>query len=288
VSVAAPVETIEDIILTDDRRGIAVLRPFLPDRFCEAAARLIPGQQGNVFIVTGFFMLCAGLPETDGPPGALAMGRALDRLGFISYYVTDRFTAPLLEATAGDAERVITFPLADREQSERYALDLLEDYRPAVLIATERCGETADGRYLNISGRDISPYNARVDYLFHHHGRTIGIGDGGNEIGMGSLANHIPACEGLPRNPCITATTRLVIASVSNWGAYGLLAALSGLTGLDLLPAWEEEAAVLERMVAFGAVDGIDGKRVCTVDGFSLEKNRRILERLHLLVGDRS
>ena len=288
MSAPEPVDSIEDIILTDDRRGITALRPFLPDRFCEAAARLIPGQQGNVFIVTGFFMLCAGLPETDGPPGALAMGRALDRLGFISYYVTDRFTAPLLEATAGDAERVITFPLADREQSERYALNLLEDYRPSVLIATERCGETADGRYLNISGHDISPYNARVDYLFHHHGRTIGIGDGGNEIGMGSLANHIPACEGLPQNPCITATTRLVIASVSNWGAYGLLAALSGLTGLDLLPAWEEEAAVLERMVAFGAVDGIDGKRVCTVDGFSLEKNRRILERLHLLVGDRS
>jgi hypothetical protein len=143
VSAPEPAETIEDIILTDDRRGIAALRPFLPDRFCEEAARLIPGQQGNVFIVTGFFTLCAGLPETDGPPGALAMGKALDRLGFTTYYVTDRFTAPLLKAVAGEAERVITFPLADCGRSEQYALDLLEDYRPSVLIATERCGLTA-------------------------------------------------------------------------------------------------------------------------------------------------
>lgn len=288
MSVAVPAETIEDIILTDDRRGIAALRLFLPARFCEEAARLIPGQQGNVFIVTGFFTLCAGLPETDGPPGALAMGKAMDRLGFMTYYVTDRFTAPLLEATASEAQRVITFPLADRQRSEQYALDLLKDYGPSLLIATERCGLTADGRYLNISGRDISPYNARVDFLFQHHSRTIGIGDGGNEIGMGCLANRIPSVEGLPQHPCITATTRLVIASVSNWGAYGLIAALSGLTGLDLLPAWEEEADILERMVAFGAVDGIDGKRVCTVDGFSLEKNRRILERLRRRVSNRS
>ncbi|MBN1613812.1 MAG: DUF4392 domain-containing protein, partial [Deltaproteobacteria bacterium] len=120
-----PDGTIEDVILTDDRRGVAALRPFLPPRFCEEAARLIPGQRGNIFVVTGFFTLSAGLPETDGPPGALALGKALNRLGFATHYVTDRFTAPLLEAMAGGAGKVITFPLADRSQSERYALDLL-------------------------------------------------------------------------------------------------------------------------------------------------------------------
>ncbi|MBN1615285.1 MAG: DUF4392 domain-containing protein, partial [Deltaproteobacteria bacterium] len=110
----------------------------------------------------------------------------------------------------------------------------------------------------------------------------------GNEIGMGCLADRIPEVEGLPQHPCVTTTTRLVIASVSNWGAYGLIAALSVIAGLDLLPPWEEEADMLERMVAFGAVDGIDGRRVCTVDGFSLEENRLILERLRRLVGIRS
>ena len=49
----------------------------------------------------------------------------------------------------------------------------------------------------------------------------------GNEIGMGTLRDVIVSVEGLPANPCVTTTTRLVVASCSNWGAYGLIAAMS-------------------------------------------------------------
>ena len=55
---------------------------------------------------------------------------------------------------------------------------------------------------------------------------TIGIGDGGNEIGMGKLpagliAQHVPNGAQIA---CVTSCDHLVVAGVSNWGAYGLAA----------------------------------------------------------------
>src|SRR5690606_11362887 len=129
------------------------------------------------------------------------------------------------------------------------------------------------GTYLNMRGRDISATTARVDELFLQHPHTVGIGDGGDEIGMGNLAPHIPAIDTLPDMPATTCTTHLVIASVANWGAYGVIAALSGLVHQNLLPTPEAETVLIQRAVAFGAVDGTNSKRTLTVDGFSLAEN---------------
>ena len=277
-------DTIEDIILTCGRRGISSLRPFLPADYCGKAADFVLRHPGTACIVTGFFADTVGFPETDGPPGALAVGRALGRLGYRIYYVTDRFSAPLLQTITGDDRCVITFPMDDDKGSERCARDLLNRLAPTVLIAVERCGRTAEGSYLNIHGRDISPFNARIDYLFHQHDRTIGIGDGGNEIGMGNIAREMRSAPGLPKMPCATRTARLVIASVSNWGAYGLVAAVSRVVRCDLLPEEKEEEALIARMVEAGAVDGISGERAHTVDGFTLEENSRIISQLRLLL----
>ena len=74
-------ETIEDIILDQDKRGMLALRPHLPDDYCSQAAQFIMDHPGHVIIVTGFYVVMAGKPETDGPPGALAIGEALTHLG---------------------------------------------------------------------------------------------------------------------------------------------------------------------------------------------------------------
>ena len=144
---------------------------------------------------------------------------------------------------------------------------------------------TPTGRYLNMRGLDISQYNAKLDYLFDHD-VTVGIGDGGNEIGMGNLIRHIPLVETLPDEPTATRVNKLIIASVSNWGGYGLIAALSLLSKRNLLPTAEEEEEVIRRMVDLGAVDGISTQRVYAVDGFPLEENRRTLERLNALLSE--
>lgn len=278
---------IEDIILQHDKRGISALRPYLPSNFCEQAAQLILSNPGIAFIVTGFYIIDADAPETDGPPGALAIGNALVNLDYTVYYVTDRFTESLMHNLTGTQDRVITFPLEDDAASHQWARELLQHYQPSLVISIERCGLTRDGTYLNMRGVDISQYNARIDYLFHHHRKTIGIGDGGNEIGMGNLAEVIPTAHPrLPRNPCVTRVASLIIASVSNWGGYGLVAALSKLVGRHLLPSVEEERGLIERAVALGAVDGIRKKPVLSVDDFSLDDYSQVLVQLHLLLAN--
>ena len=274
---------IEEIILDHDGRGISALRGHLPEDFCQDAAKLILEHSGNAIICSGFYILTAGAPETDGPPGAYFLGLALKRLGYRATHVTDQYSSFLYHGLQ-DIGEVVEFPIADAEASKQYAEELLERLRPSVVISTERCSITATGRYLNMHGNDISEYNAKLDYLVSGHPVTVGIGDGGNEIGMGSLRDEIAATAALPSEPAITPVSRLVIASVSNWGAYGLIAALSQLANRNLLPTVEEEESVIRQMVDRGAVDGMAAQQVYRVDGFSLEENSQTLSRLHALL----
>ena len=88
--------TIEDTILENDMRGVSELRSHLPLDFCTSAAQYILNNSGDVIIVTGFYILSAGVHETDGPPGAIAIGNALEALGRTVTYVSDLHTTPML------------------------------------------------------------------------------------------------------------------------------------------------------------------------------------------------
>ena len=276
-------ESIEDIILDFDKRGMLALRPHLPADFCRQAAQYVFDHPGHTVITTGFYVIMAGKPETDGPPGAIAIGRALQALGRRVTYVTDALTAPVLRQWANEAE-VVEFPIAGVEESKQHAVEMLEQLRPELLISIERCGRNCNDEYLNMRARDITPQTARLDYLFDHGVPSVGIGDGGNEIGMGNLIDIIPSVESLPNDPAVSRVDRLVIASVSNWGGYGLAAALSQLTGQNLLPSAGDEARMVQGMVDAGVVDGTTGDAVPTVDNFSMEENGALLARLHSLV----
>lgn len=275
---------IEDIILKDDRRGVASLRKYLADDFCDQAANFILSASGTVVIATGFYIAKAGAPETDGPPGALAIGRALDSLGRQVVYVTDRYAAPLLRRFVTSETQVVDFPIADLNTSDRFASDLLSRLDPSLLISIERCGPTKEGKYLNMRSLDITSHTARIDLLFSKHSYTVGIGDGGNEIGMGNLSEFIPQVPSLPQEPAVTSTNHLVISSTSNWGGYGLVAALSVRSGLDLLPDPAEEEALVREMVDLGAVDGVLGASSYTVDSMSLEEHGTALTALRDLL----
>lgn len=272
---------IENIVLSRDYRGISALRPYLAPDFCERAATLVLEHPGTTVIATGFHIPSAGATETDGPPGALALGAALEALGYRVVYLSDAYTAPLLRALLPAPAAVLEFPVADHDESRARAEALVAELRPRLAIAVERCGLTAEGVYRNMRGLDVSPYHAKVDYLFGDDVPSVGIGDGGNEIGMGNLAPVIPLVMPSAAEPCVTRTTRLVISSVSNWGAWGLVAALSRLSRVNLLPSVPEARELLERCVELGAVDGVSGRPTLTVDGFPAEDNDRILEEMH-------
>ncbi len=277
-------DSIEDIILGNDLRGVAALRQYLSEGFCDQAARFAMAEPGTVLIATGFYISMGRAPETDGPPGALALGRALEALGKQVVYVSDRYTVPLLRPFLAEGNQVVDFPISDLETSSLFAEDLLSRFSPSLLISIERCGPTVGGLYLNMRGVDISAHTARVDLLFSRHSRTIGIGDGGNEIGMGNLAPHIAQVGTLVSDPATSGVTHLIISSTSNWGGYGLAAALSRLAGRNLLPDPGEEEATIRRMVDLGAVDGVIGVSQYSVDAMSLEEHGQALVSLHQLL----
>lgn len=283
-------ESVEDIILSHDRRGISTLRKYLPAGFCHEAAAFALDRarqhKRRIMIATGFYVHDAAAAETDGPPGALAMGGAFDALDFDVIYVTDCHAAPLLSSDLTGPTRVIDFPIADHDASRRFAREVLADVQPSLLVSIERPGFNSSQRYLNMAGQDITAYTAKIDYLFLDGMNTVGIGDGGNEIGMGNVARHITSAEILPQDPAVTEVERLVIAAVSNWGAYGLVAALSRLVRRNLLPSVEWEREAIDEMVARGAVDGVSGGRWSAVDGFDLEQNSWALTQLHRVLKD--
>jgi len=277
--------TVEEIILSHDRRGISELRNYLPADFCHKAAAFVLDKrkqsQRSTIITTGFYIPCAQAPETDGPPGALAIGRALHSLGFDVTYVTDKYTTPLLSNDLVGKDKVIEFPITDHDSSRHFAKRLLTEIQPSLLISVERCGLNGDRQYLNMAGEDITEYTAKIDYLFLGQKNSLGIGDGGNEIGMGNLAQYIPLAKTLPKNPTLTPVSKLVIASVSNWGGYGLIAALSRLVKCNLLPSVEWEKEIINEIVAKGAVDGVSGQSRSAVDNLDQEQNAWALIQLH-------
>ena len=283
--------SIEDVILSNDNRGVSALRPFLPADYCQEAARWILTRRASterpVIITTGFYILSSQAPETDGPPGTIALGRTLDTLGFKVFYVTDRHCLFSLDIGGEEKGEVIEFPIADHAESAQFAQKLLSEIRPAMVMSVERCGFTENRRYLNMRGKDISEFTAKVDYLFPATENTLGVGDGGNEIGMGNVVAQVKMTPSLPDDPAVTPVNQLIIASVSNWGAYGLVAALSLLCKQDLVPSVEWEKDLIRLLNSKGVVDGITGEKTGGVDAFDAEQNAVPLSRLKQMVASK-
>ena len=279
-----PISQIEDIVLQDDIRGMTALKPHMPQNYVARCADLLLDHPGKIFIVTGFYIMAAEATETDGPPGAVTLGNALTKLGNEIAYVTDELSSEVVRSIA--EHEVIEFPITNHFESANFANELFQEHSPSALIAIERAGLVGDGTYRNFRGVDFTPYNAKIDHLFDQHPYSVGIGDGGNEIGMGNLQNVIPTIEHeyLPKNPCVTTTTELIIASCSNWGGYGLVAALSLKHGINLLPSVEEAKQMVRDIVAVGAVEGMSGESKEFVDGRDLEGDSVCISDLHALL----
>ena len=112
---------------------------------------------------------------------------------------------------------------------------------------------------------------------------TVGIGDGGNEIGMGAVRGKIARLDRLrARIATVVPVDHLVVAGVSNWGSYGVVAALGRLVGRDLLHTPELERRLIAACVVAGACDGITRRREHTVDGLAADTHAAIVDLLRL------
>jgi hypothetical protein len=245
---------------TGSRGPSALCRP----EFLEDAARLLL-KYPRAVVVTGFFIQEANAPETDGPPGAVILARALARFGKNAVLLTDGRNFDALKACS----RAVDGPVAVRaDDPEKIRQD-------APLVFIERPGHAADGRYYNMKGADISAIAAPLDRAAAAALRrglpVLAVGDGGNEAGMGPLRGALDALmPGYGKCLSTVPSTICLPADISNWGGYALAAVLSALSG-----RWEgldegEEAAMLKALLENGAVDGVSGVPGLTVDGVPL------------------
>ena len=258
---------VEELILRHPCRGMDILQPCLPEEFCHEAAELIFGwpRGGTVLLTTGFYV--AGHAETDGPPGTLLLAKALERLGFCPVVVTDELCRGYFERGG------IACTYVEPEADDGGLTALLQELAPVGLISVERCGRNEDGDYLNMRGISIAEHTAPIDRLFELADvPTVGIGDGGNEIGMGNLVEVIR--KELSLLPCRVSVDKLIIATVSNWGALGLSAAMG------YLPEDDEYRSAYDVCVKLGYVDGVTKEVTASDDGFPYETGHRLLQDL--------
>ncbi len=277
------------------------------------AARHLASHATTAIIVTGFYVPQADIPagETDGPLGAALLAAALQAVGIDTWIVTDSHCLPSVAAAAAflkiKSSRVMAVDdhpddwLAEFVGSEMGRnlshLIAVERVGPSHTDASIACQYPEEPKYreafeaavspehrdqcYNMRGRMINEHTAPLHRLFERFdelcpaGRTIGIGDGGNEIGMGSLRwhnlVHRLAGEHASRVVCRIATNWTILAGVSNWGAQALTAAVMKLRGrMDILKPWtaDFQERMLKHIVKHGpAVDGITGRAEPTVDG---------------------
>lgn len=263
----------------------------------------------TVIIATGWIdqpVVAPGCGESDGPPGAVALARAVRvALRAAPVIVTDACLVEGVKQVARAAgfqcvrpeevirsieqDKLITTAVlpfsAEREAAAEQAAALIDGLKPAACIAVERGGVNGREIIHNMAGYDTGAGQAQLDQLFRAAGErkiaTLAIGDGGNEIGMGNIAAAVKAAVpygGECRCGCgggiaaATAVDVLLTAAISNWGAYGVAAMLGAFTGC--LPAINDarrEKRVLEAAAAACFHDPITGAVEPGADGCGVE-----------------
>lgn len=251
---------VDDLVVMDDRRGMRCLLEALEPSPAARAARALLGERRRLLLCTGFPV--GGLPESDGPPGTIALARALRMIG------RDVVVVSWLEALEAMAQGLGDLP---REEIPR---GVLPPCLEGAVVTIEVCGRIQDGSYRNMNGVDVRSEAPWFEDAVGTHA-LISIGDGGNEFGMGSTPQSWFRGRTVER-PVSTCDV-LVVGQVSNWAALAVVAALSREMGRDLLPSSDEYHGLLVQLADRGIVDGVRRMAVPTEDGTSFGRGADIV-----------
>lgn len=289
-----------------------------------AAADALMGvpEGGTVILTTGSVSrawITPELGENDGPSGAAAIARALV-LARNATCVTlceetllpairnvmqaaGLFPVTLAQAAIARADKslatIVMLPYAtDDDAGRSQAVTLLDEIQPDLLFSTERVGRNEQGIYHSMRGIDYGMGRARVDFLFDEaldrNIPVVAVGDGGNEIGMGKVADHVKAhvpygdqcqcgCGG--GIGAVTSCDVLVTAACSNWGCTAIVAAMAMRAGnAKLLHTPEREALLLDVMVRNGLINSTHGIIDDNVDGFPRNSHTSMAELCRTIV----
>ncbi|KGL77990.1 hypothetical protein N309_04991, partial [Tinamus guttatus] len=263
----------------------------------------------SVLITTGFPTHFTYEPpeENDGPPGAFAIAAMLQALEKDVAIVTDQRAMSLNRKIMAEAvqlgilKRPIPLLSYQKESTDSALMFLCENGncgRPRFdhLIAIERAGMAADGNYYNARKVNIKHLVDPIDDLFLAAKTipgvaTTGVGDGGNELGMGKVKD---AVKKYIKNgdviACDVEADFTIVAGVSNWGGYAIACALyilstceihdrylrkavgfpqlsKKMVWLSALPSVTKEEKFLKALVQHGVRSGKTASLEMEVDG---------------------
>lgn len=273
-----------------------------------------------VAVMSGFILRPHLQPETDGIVGALLLVRALVKAFNITPFllVTEKnipavkACVPLLGLHAYEnietAKKMpysfayTSIPVSPLAANAKIKM-LLNKVHPALLFSTETAGANEEGQYHNAVGVNMTDIEAKQDSLFTgwqlQGVPTFAVGDLGNEMGMGTLADFITkfipyagdgshkggkddcstGCKCGCKHGIVAATKAeyVITATVSDWGVYGVIAALAFLCkNIDIMHDEKIEDDVLRECSRCGMVD-MTGALVPSIDGFDVEIEKEIV-----------
>ncbi|MDR0696761.1 MAG: DUF4392 domain-containing protein [Christensenellaceae bacterium] len=254
-----------------------------------------------VFIIVGFVLLPHKKAEMDGINGAMILARSIYRaFNAKPVIICPEDCLKAVENMAYDAglhlyknvDDVKKYPISmgvitftkDKNYAIKQSKEIVDTWGlPVATIAIEAPGANSIGVYHNATGLDMTEYEAKTDvlykYLQNRKVKTFAIGDLGNEIGMGTIKEHIQkyvpyAAKGSCRCECKggivadSVSDVILTATVSDWGAYGITAALAFLLQNDtILPTPELIERIMITASRSGMVD-MYGDLIPSVDGF--------------------
>ncbi len=270
---------------------------LVSEPLCLAAGRLLDRAPSRILILTG-----AAVPdhmpvgENDGPIGSSVLTKALVTLGHKVTIVSDpECIAPIegLLAYLGTEATLVPIGLDDKPLQD----ELVESND--VFVAIERLGGNLNGHLHGVNGVRRDHHRANLDHIVDRargEGKpTLGIGDGGNEIGFGNLYERLSVelAEHAFKEatPCgggvfsVVKTDLLLVANSSNIGAYGTVAGLALLTERpDLCHTGKLDEELHLIGVGLGLVDGANGAARPWCDGIPPNANSAVVEIMRNIV----
>ena len=261
------------------------------------AARLILDHPGSrVAVVSGTYNP-VHFPggETDGPIGAAVVGRVLAQLGHRVTFCCERQIEPAMRRFAEIAGAPFDFEGLTLGDPFGHAA-LAARFDGAVFI--EKIGTNRKGVHHTSSGLSSDTDDADLSGFvreMNDAGKwSIGLGDGGNEIGFGvieqtvrKLVRYGDAC----RCPCgggiatSLATTVCFPCAISNWGAYAILAALALIRkDPSLLHAPGKELELLAAAPGVGCFEGTVAKSKPYIDAVPPEGSAAMVQLLRSMI----
>jgi hypothetical protein len=276
-----------EVFLDNDTRKVKslfhrlVANKKVDTNYYEKTAQVIENSKFDQYvIITGFPK--GPTYETDGPIGAFAF---LEMLNSSFHNPQLYFLSP--SGLKSRIEQLVVKLVPEVKYcTEKTLYDVIKPNLPTLALSIEFPGVNKEKVAHHMNGKAISSFEYEISRFWtslnvlNPKSFTIGIGDGGNEMGLGNYEDEIrqvipygevcncPCRGGIATN--ISSDVAL-LATTSNWGAFGL----TSLLGYNL--DFKKEMKWLKYLNSAGIIDGVSGSLNPTVDNIPSSIEKRIL-----------